>query len=260
MGVLFILIPFPYFKGGFNLPIHKALTFSNVSFTKNEQQILNNINGSFFRGKITTLIGPSGAGKTTLLKLCNGLLSASSGTIFVGDINLNDFPATELRRNVGIALQNAPMLRATVFQNLQLPLTLQNKQLTEQQAIEALTMVQLPSTLLHKQVSELSGGQKQRLSIARTLLNKSSILLLDEITSALDPNSVAEIEELIIRINKDYNVTIIWITHNLEQAKSVGHYTWFMKNGELILADSTEAIFSSELVEVQQFIQGGHYI
>lgn len=108
-----------------------------------------------------------------------------------------------------------------------------------------------------KDATALSGGQKQRLSIARTLVNQSEILLLDEITSSLDPKSVREIEELIVQINEQFDVTIIWITHNIEQAQRLGHYTWLLKNGELIEASETEALFQSPNAVVQQFLTRG---
>ena len=108
-----------------------------------------------------------------------------------------------------------------------------------------------------KDATALSGGQKQRLSIARTLVNQSEILLLDEITSALDPKSVREIEELIGQLNEQFDVTIIWITHNIEQAQRLGHYTWLLKNGELIEASETETLFQSSNTVVQQFLTRG---
>ena len=97
----------------------------------------------------------------------------------------------ELRRKVGIALQSAPMIKGTVFQNLALPLELQGKKLTEKDASEILDDVGLGQSFLHRKTDDLSGGQRQKVSIARTLINRSKILLLDEITSALDPNFIA---------------------------------------------------------------------
>ena len=120
----------------------------------------------------------------------------------------------QLRRHVGIALQSAPMIKGTVFQNLALPLELQGKKLAEQEAIGPLEDVGLEQSFLHHKTDDLSGGQRQKVSIARTLINRSDILLLDEITSALDRTSLHEIEQLIVKINRKYGTTIIWITHN----------------------------------------------
>ncbi len=157
--------------------------------------------------------------------MCNGLLSPTDGLIFIDNQTITTYEPTTLRKHVGISLQAAPMIAGTVFDNLALPLALQGKKLTQQDAIQYLLDVGLDASFLHRATNELSGGQRQKVSIARTLINQSSILLLDEITSALDRQSVQDIEALIISLNKNYNVTIIWITHNLQQALTIGTIT-----------------------------------
>jgi putative ABC transport system ATP-binding protein len=104
--------------------------------------------------------------------------------------------------------------------------------------------VGLPAELLSREAKELSGGQQQRLSLARTLVNEPSILLLDEVTSALDSISAQEVEELILRINKERSTTILWVTHNLEQAERVGDQTWLIMDGRLIEAAETKLFFT----------------
>ncbi|GLC90258.1 putative ABC transporter ATP-binding protein YjkB [Lysinibacillus piscis] len=236
--------------------MESAIDFHNVSFTVQDKQILKMITGTFFKGKITTLVGPSGAGKTTLLKLCNGLLSPSAGQISINQQAIEQYEPTALRKQVGMALQAAPMITGTVFENLALPRTLQGKQLTQREAISYLHDVGLDDRFLNRTAQELSGGQQQKISIARTLINQSSILLLDEITSALDPQSVHDIESLITRINQKYQVTIIWITHNLRQALSIGHYTWVMMDGRLVESGDSSLLNAPTNPAVAQFIQG----
>lgn len=237
--------------------LEPAIAIHDLCFTAKEHTILHNLNGVFYKGKITTLVGPSGAGKTTLLKMCNGLLAPTGGHIMIDQQPIEQYEPTSLRRKVGIALQSAPVLRCSVYENLALPRTLQGKQLTEEEAVAALEKVQLDSSFLHREAEELSGGQKQRLSIARTLINKSDILLLDEITSALDPSSAKEIEELILKINQKYSVTIIWITHNLQQARKVSDFTWILENGQLLASGDVSILESSDIPAVQQFLNGG---
>lgn len=238
------------------MTLHPAITFQDVSFEANDSLILKHISGTIYKGKITTLIGPSGAGKTTLLKMCNGLISPTSGTILIEDVHITSYEPTTLRRHVGIALQSAPVLRQSVFENLALPLTLQQKTLSRDEALSSLIAVGLDASFLERNATELSGGQKQKLAIARTLINKSHILLLDEITSALDPSSTREIEELILKINKNYGTTIVWITHNFEQARRLSHYTWLLKDGALIESGDCRTLFRNNAISVQQFLRG----
>lgn len=233
-----------------------AIHFHGVDYSIDDIHILKKITGSFPKGKITTLVGPSGAGKTTLLKLCNGLISPTSGTIFINNEPISTYEPIELRRHVGIALQNAPMVKGTVLQNLALPLELQGKNLTEQQAINILQDVGLDEHFLQQNTADLSGGQRQKVSIARTLINRSSILLLDEITSALDRTSLREIEELIVKINLEFGVTIIWITHNLEQALSIGDYTWVLDEGQVVETGDSNLLHSSTNDFVKCFVRG----
>ncbi|MEK5233549.1 phosphate ABC transporter ATP-binding protein [Lysinibacillus sp. FSL K6-0232] len=239
-----------------NMLYEPAIHFQQVHFSVNAKTILKSITGSFPKGQITTLVGPSGAGKTTLLKLCNGLLSATAGHILIDNHPISTYEPTALRRNVGIALQAAPMITGTVWENLALPRTLQGKKLSQQEAIQYLEDVGLDKSFLHHSIDELSGGQRQKVSIARTLINQSLILLLDEITSALDRQSVQEIEKLIVTINQKYNVTMIWITHNLQQALTIGHYTWVMMDGELIEAGKSTLLNAPTNPRVAEFIQG----
>ncbi|MEK5068367.1 ABC transporter ATP-binding protein [Sporosarcina sp. FSL K6-1508] len=234
-----------------------ALHFHNVNYSIDDVHILKNITGSFPKGKITTLVGPSGAGKTTLLKLCNGLISPTSGEIYIHEKPILTYEPVELRRHVGIALQSAPMIKGTVFHNLALPLELQGEKMPEQNAVEILEDVGLDKQFLHRKTDDLSGGQRQKVSIARTLINRSEILLLDEITSALDRSSLHEIEELIVKINRKYGVTIIWITHNLQQALSIGDYTWVLMDGKVIETGKSDLLKSPTNEFVKQFVQGG---
>lgn len=237
-------------------PLEVTIHFEHVHYEKNSSFILKDVTGHFYKGKITTIVGPSGAGKTTVLKMCNGLISPTSGDIIIDGKNINEFSPTSLRQYVGIALQNAPLIRGTVYDNLALPMTLQNKLLSEKKAISTLEDVSLDMNILYRDVHNLSGGQKQKVSIARTLMNQPKILLLDEITSALDPISTNEIEQLILNINRKYNVTIIWITHNLGQAKRVGDYTWVMMGGELVESGESSLLDHSTNKRIQQFVEG----
>lgn len=236
--------------------LETSIQFQNVSYERNDSPILNDVSGDIYKGKITALVGPSGAGKTTLLKLCNGLISPTIGDIFVEHQHITDFEPTSLRRQVGIVLQNAPIIRGSVFENLALPLKLQKKSLSKDEATTMLNTVGLEESFLNKDASDLSGGQKQKLAIARTLINRPKILLMDEITSALDPISTNEIEQLIVNIKEKYGVTIVWITHNIEQAKELGDFIWVMMRGQLIESGDHSIFSNTKNIKVQQFFEG----
>ncbi|RKJ69375.1 phosphate ABC transporter ATP-binding protein [Butyricicoccus sp. 1XD8-22] len=234
----------------------EAIQFLNVSYELGSLSILKNISGTIYKRKITTLVGPSGAGKTTLLKLCNGLISPTAGKLHINEKSILSFEPTFLRKQVGIVLQNAPIIRGSVFDNLNLPLVLMKKSLSVEDALNYLKIVGLDEDILSRQASDLSGGQKQKLAIARTLINKSEILLLDEITSSLDPVSSKEIEQLILKLNKKYSVTIVWITHNIHQAKEIGDFVWFMKDGQLIESGDKTILNFTNNENIQRFIRG----
>lgn len=233
-----------------------ALELKHVTYSDDSKAIINDISGIFPEGKITTLVGPSGAGKTTLFRLCNGLISPDSGEIRVAGKDISSYEPTELRRTVGLALQSATMLRGTVFKNLELPLTLQGEKLPEADAAKLLEDVGLEAEFLQRNVRDLSGGQRQKVSIARTLVNKPKILLLDEITSSLDRVSKQEVEELITAINRRSQVTIVWITHNLEQALSIGEYTWVMIGGMLMESGESSLLHHPRNESVRRFVKG----
>lgn len=234
-----------------------ALTFEQVSFQAEERRILHNISGTILKGRITTLVGPSGAGKTTLLKLCNRLISPTSGQIQLNNEPIELIEPTTLRKQVGIVLQSAPVIRDTVHANLILPRKLHHEFVTDEEIHDMLNLVQLDKKLLKQPATKLSGGQKQKLAIARTLMNKPDVLLLDEITSALDPTATREIEELILAINKKYGTTIIWITHNIEQAKAISDDVWVLAAGELIASGDKSILQLGQHPIIDDLLTGG---
>ncbi|MFD1170466.1 ABC transporter ATP-binding protein [Oceanobacillus caeni] len=232
------------------------ITFKNVTFSDRNVPIIKNISGSFAKGKITTLVGPSGAGKTTLFRLCNRLISPDSGQIIINDKSIDEYDPITLRRKIGLALQSATMLSGSVYKNLSLPLTLKGETLSEDDAKELLEDVALGKDFLNRNINDLSGGQKQKVSIARTLVNRPEVLLLDEITSSLDRISQHDIEELIQKINQKYGTTIVWITHNLDQALTIGDYSWVMMAGEVIETGKSEFLNDPKDDRVKRFIKG----
>src|SRR5699024_1983470 len=134
-----------------------VISFENVSYSADGVHILHDITGFFPKGKITSLVGPSGAGKTTVFKLCNGLESPVTGEIYFNERPLHTYDPIELRRRIGLALQDATMINGTVRENLALPLTLQQKHLSEDSAQKHMELVGLEPNLLIRDVRDLSG-------------------------------------------------------------------------------------------------------
>jgi len=232
--------------------------FINVSKTYLNQQevvnVLNGVSGEIEKGSIVTIIGPSGSGKSTILSLCNLLLTPDEGEVRIQGKDVLEWDIQELRRRVGIAFQSAPMLTGTVLDNLSLPLRLRGK--TLENAKKYMEYVGLAEEILTRQAKELSGGQRQRLSLARTLVNDPAILLLDEVTSALDALSANEVEELILRINREQQTTILWVTHDQSQAERIGDYTWLVIDGRVVEAAPTRQIFVKPKEEqTKQFLE-----
>lgn len=232
------------------------IKLEHINFSVDSNQILKDITTNFHSGKITALIGPSGAGKTTLLKLINGLRSPDSGNIYIGEKEIQSFDLIKLKQQIGMALQSAPMIQGTVYDNLNLPRSIFGDTLDKQKAMELLDQVNLETTELSTDVKSLSGGQRQRLSIARTLVNQPEVLLLDEITSSLDPRSVKEVEALIRKICDQFGVTIIWITHDVEQAKRITDYYCMLKDGQFVVSGHSSELETTEHPILKAFLKG----
>lgn len=234
------------------------VAFKNLKKTYQEGeetiQVLKGITGEVEKGSILTIIGPSGSGKSTILSLCNLLQTPDDGELYIDGKEIRQWDVQVLRRYVGIAFQSAPMTKGTVLDNLALPLKLRGQSLED--PLLYMNKVGLPEELIKREAKDLSGGQRQRLSLARTLVNQPSVLLLDEVTSALDTKAAQGIEELILQINKEHQATILWVTHDLEQAKRVGDYTWLIKDGLIVEAAKTEDLFSNPKKELtKEFLE-----
>lgn len=217
--------------------------------------ILKGISAKVFDGELITIIGPSGSGKSTFLSLFNRMSDPDSGTLTFKGIPYMEMDVLQLRRKVGMVFQLPTMLSGTVRDNLLVGPGLFRDMLSDTDINDLLEQVSLPKSIKEQDARSLSGGQKQRVSLARTLANKPEVLLLDEVTASLDPISTEEIEKLIQELNQLHKKTILWVSHNLKQAKKVGQFTWVMIDGEIVEQGKSNDVFehpSSSLT--QEFI------
>ncbi|MCX7125084.1 MAG: ATP-binding cassette domain-containing protein, partial [Gammaproteobacteria bacterium] len=205
-------------------------------------------------GEIVGVIGKSGAGKSTLIRCVNLLERPNSGSVKVGGIELTTLSAKHLREarhQIGMIFQHFNLLSTkTVFENVAFPLDIQklgrqserNHSHTQKTVMELLDRVGL-SQQRDRYPSQLSGGQKQRVAIARALATKPKILLCDEMTSALDPETTDEILQLIRDINRDMKLSILCITHEMHVIKSIADRVAVMAHGKIVECASTIELF-----------------
>lgn len=194
------------------------LEFQNVSFDNDGKTILNNISVSIGPGAFISIVGPSGSGKSTFLKLCSHLISPTKGNIAFKGKNFTDYNPTELRKSIAYCFQTPYLFGDTVAENINFPFSIRNVKPDPKRVNELFSAFHMATDFLNKDVKNLSGGEKQRIALIRSLLFKPEILLLDEITSALDVDNTKIAENVIASLNKE-GITVLWVTHNPEQSR-----------------------------------------
>jgi phosphate transport system ATP-binding protein len=231
-----------------------VLSTENLNLTYGTFHALKNVDFSVYQNSITALIGPSGCGKSTLLRCFNRMNDLVddvkiTGNIFVNKQNLDDIDIIELRKKVGMVFQRPNPFPFSVYENMVYGLKIhgmnnrrKNQEIVEK-CLKAVGLWEELKDKFHASALSLSEEIKQRLCIARLLTVEPEIILLDEPCSALDPIATMRVEELMIKLKKDY--TILIVTHNMQQAARVSDYTGFMLLGELIEFGETSQIFTS---------------
>jgi putative ABC transport system ATP-binding protein len=193
-------------------------------------EILKGVDLKVSRGELLTIIGPSGAGKSTLLRLVNRLSEADSGAILIDSTNIKDFDPRELRRRVGMVFQIPVVFKGTVRDNIAFGKKLWNTDAD----VDALALeAGLPLALLEADAANLSVGEKQRVTIARALANKPEALLLDEPTSSLDRASAEKVESLLLRLQVEHGLTMLWVTHDRAQSRRISRHNYILEDGKL---------------------------
>ncbi len=214
----------------------------------------------FNKGFVYGIVGPSGAGKTTLLRMINMLTPPDEGTILY-----NGQPAPDkgparlmLQRNMAMVFQKTLLFRDSVYNNVAYGLKARGYNLDEtKNCVDSLLDQVGLKELANRRADTLSGGEAQRVAIARAVVFDPELLLLDEPTANLDPANIEVIEDMILKMNREQNITVIMVTHNIFQARRIANKVVFVNEGKIIETGDTEQIFSKpHKLQTKAFIEG----
>lgn len=222
------------------------ISIKNVSKRYGNATVVNNVSMDIEKGTVTVIVGTSGSGKSTLMRMINRLVDISDGQILLNGTDITKVPETELRRGIGYAIQGHGLFpHRTVAQNIgTVPKLLGWKQdAIDARVIELLEVFNLnPATFANKYPHQLSGGQQQRVGVARALAAKPEVLLMDEPFGALDPVIRGKAQEDLLQIQKKFGITVILVTHDMDEAFHLGDKIAVMNNGQLLQYGTPEDI------------------
>jgi len=212
-----------------------------VTVSAQGKDIIKEVTTSIPEKEIFTIVGPSGAGKSTFLRTINRLIDFREGDIRLDGRSIREYEPVELRKRVGMVFQIPLAFQGTVEDNL-----LMGPRLTgsaEPDLDELLDMVGLARGFVKRKASELSVGEQQRMCIARAIANGPEVILMDEPTASLDRESARKVEELIMRLSQEVDLTLVVVTHNMEQGMRIGDWTMLMKEGRAVTTMKTDEFF-----------------
>ncbi|RDU38290.1 proline/glycine betaine ABC transporter ATP-binding protein [Neobacillus piezotolerans] len=232
------------------------IKFDNIVKKYQRQAVIHNFSLEIEEGQLVVFIGPSGCGKTTLLKMVNRLIEPTSGKIYINGKDISKIDPIELRRNIGYVIQSTGLFpHMTIRENLELIPKLKGEDpaAIEEKTERLLNLVGLdPVQYIDRYPKELSGGQQQRVGVARAFSTDSDIILMDEPFSALDPVTRSSLQEELFNMQKELNKTIIFVTHDMDEAYKIADRICLLKDGEILQFDTPENILknpASEFVE-----------
>lgn len=208
------------------------LRFENVSFEKENKYILKDLYLEINYKDFISVIGHSGSGKSTFFKLCSQLITPTNGNIFYKGVSCNKYDPIELRKQISYCLQTPCLFGNTVIDNLRFPFSIRHKDIDLNIIKNLLEIFKMSPEYLSRKIENLSGGEKQRIALIRSLIFTPEILLLDEVTSALDEENTFIVENAVTSLNEN-GTTILWITHSIDQAKKYSNKILTIEYGEL---------------------------
>ena len=227
----------------------EILKIENLNLEIGTVKILKDISFTVQKKEIIALLGPSGSGKSSLLKSINMLNTPSCGQIKYHNNDIQEISPMALRKKIGYVLQKPTLFGNDVMENLKYPCELHQKVFDINLVEFYLKKANLKPDILEKKPNELSGGEQQRISLVRTLLLEPEIILLDEVTSALDEDNTLLIEELIKYENENNELTVIFISHNNEQAKRLAQKVIYMEEGVIKEFTTVTNFFKERIIK-----------
>lgn len=235
------------------------IEFKNIVKKYRSKTIIDDFSLLIEAGQLVVFVGPSGCGKTTLLKMINRLIHPSSGKIYVNGKDITTINPIELRRNIGYVIQNTGLFpHMSIRENLELIPKLKGEkpEAIENKTKELLKLVGLnPKEFMERFPKELSGGQQQRVGVARAFSTDSDIILMDEPFSALDPVTRSSLQEELFQMQKEFNKTIIFVTHDMDEAIKIADKICLLKDGNILQYDTPENILKNPANDfVESFI------
>ena len=235
------------------------IEFKNVSKSFNGRKILKDINITIKDEELVVFIGPSGCGKTTTLKMINKLLTPTSGEVLINGKKIGDQNTIKLRRNMGYVIQQAGLLpHLTIGDNIALIPSIEkmDKDKIHTKVIELLNLVGLdPDIYIDKYPNQLSGGEQQRVGVARAFVMDPDVILMDEPFSALDPITKTQLQDEVFNIQQNYKKTIIFVTHDMDEALKLGDRICIMDGGYVVQFDTPSEILKNPINDfVREFV------
>ena len=244
------------------------MEINNVDLWYGSFHALKDINMKIYKNKVTAFIGPSGCGKSTLIRCLNRMNDLIGNVKITGEIKLDgkniydkDVDVVKLRKDVGMVFQKPNPFPISIRDNISYGPRLHG--IKDKSKLNSIVEENLKGSALWEEVKDIldqnamsiSGGQQQRLCIARCLAIEPEVILFDEPCSALDPISTGKIEDLILKLNKDY--TIVIVTHNMQQAARISDYTGYFYLGNLVEFNKTKKIFTNpDNQQTENYITG----
>lgn len=240
----------------------KVIEYQNICMAYGDKVIIENFSLAVEQGEFVTVIGSSGCGKTTILKMVNGLILPTGGDVLVNGKSTKDVDLTQLRRNIGYAIQGSVLFpHMTVEKNIAYVPNLLNKTDKKRTAAAVskwMRIVGLEDSMRSRYPAELSGGQQQRVGIARALAASPDILLMDEPFGAVDEITRTALQDEIARIHKETGITILFVTHDIGEALKLGTKVLVMDQGKIQQFASPDEVLKNPATDfVRRLVEKG---